>query len=89
MKQAHIEKVKKAEKIVTALWTTCVVLAIIGLILCTLFMIPNVEPLKVLIAICAVDIISVIAAITAGLLTVQQITSSSSIAMIKMNDFNI
>ena len=66
MKQAHIEKVRKAEKIITALWTTCVVIAIIGLILCTLFMIPNVEPLKVFIAICAVDVISVIAAITAA-----------------------
>lgn len=66
MKRVHIEKVKKAEKIITALWTTCVILAIIGLILCTLFMIPNVEPLKVLIAICAVDVISIIAAITAG-----------------------
>lgn len=66
MKQAHIEKVRKAEKIITALWTACVVLAIIGLILCTLFMIPNVEPLKVLIAICVVDVISVITAITAA-----------------------
>lgn len=66
MKQVHIEKVRKAEKIITALWTTCIVVAIIGLILCTLFMIPNVEPLKVFIAICAVDVVSVIAAITAA-----------------------
>lgn len=66
MKQVHIEKVRKAEKIITALWTTCIVLAIIGLILCTLFMIPNIKAWKVFIAICAVDVVSIIVAITAA-----------------------
>lgn len=66
MKRAHIEKVKKANKLVTKLWAMCVVLAIIGLAFCTLFMIPNIKYMYVVAIIVVIDIIAVVLAIIAA-----------------------
>lgn len=65
MKQVHSDKVKKAYKICTGLWITCIILVAVALSLIVLYFETNIESWKITLSILGVDIVAIVTAIVA------------------------
>ena len=65
MKQVHSDKVKKAYKICNGLWITCIVLAVVALVLAVLYFTTNIPSWKITLSIMCIDVVAVIMAIVA------------------------
>lgn len=65
MKQVHSDKVKKAYKICKGLWITCIILAVVALVLAVLYFTTNITSWKITLSIVCIDVVAVIIAIVA------------------------